>query len=84
MCVCACVRACVRACVCDIHVLEYSCNGLGVMWSYPRKVLASFDCDSEPHVDSVGTLGHTNNVNLHLDYQYIHRWSGWEETKEET
>ena len=22
-----------------IHVLEYSCNGLGVMWSYPRKVL---------------------------------------------
>ena len=22
-----------------IHVLEYSCNGLGVLWSYPRKVL---------------------------------------------
>ena len=40
-----------------------------------------FDSDSDPHVDSVGTLGHMNNVNLHLNYQYMHHWSSWEETQ---
>ena len=62
-----------------IHVWEYSCNGLGVIYpalydqrqywgAFLERSSTSFDSDSYPHVDSTGTLRHANNVNLHLDY----------------
>ena len=55
-------------------------TGSNVELSY-KGPCSPFDSDSDPHVDSVGILGHMNNVNLHLIYQYIHRWSSWEETE---
>ena len=59
-------------------ILYCMTKGSNVDLSYkgPR---SSVDSDSDHHVDGMGTLGHMN-VNLHLDYQYMHRWSSWKET----